>query len=56
VELGNKADLAEVGAAKRAQTQGRPSKEKLLSQCDNSSEPKHDTRAEIAKRSQYSLT
>ena len=50
LELGNKKDLLEIGKAKRQETEGRPSKEKLLSQNDNSNPtPKHNTRVEIAK-------
>ena len=49
LELGNKEDLAEIGRAKRKETEGRPAKE-LLSNNDNSlPEPKHDTRKAIAK-------
>jgi N6-adenosine-specific RNA methylase IME4 len=48
LELGNKEDLALKGEKKRIETQGRPSKEKPLSQNDNSLQ-KHDTRKEIAK-------
>ncbi len=50
LELGNKADLMEIGRLKKAETEGRPSKEKLLSQNDNGlPEPRHNTRVEIAK-------
>ena len=50
LELGNKKDFLEIGKVKRQNTEGRPSKEKLLSQNDNSLlEPKHNTRVEIAK-------
>ena len=42
-----KADLAERGAAKRKDTEGRPSN--TVINIDNSYSPKHDTRAEIAK-------
>jgi hypothetical protein len=63
LELGNKADLIEIGKAKHAATVGRPAKESL-SQNDNdflapddhepdapftTVPPKHDTRKHIAK-------
>jgi len=47
LRLDNSDDLREQGKAKREATQGRPSKEKLLSENDNSLPP-HDTRAIIA--------
>ena len=54
LELGNKEDLAEIGRAKRKETEGRPAKE-LLSNNDNSlPEPKHDTRKAIARVAQVS--
>jgi hypothetical protein len=46
----DKADLLEIGKAKRAETQGRPSKE-LVSNNDSSS-PKHSTRKQLAKARQ----
>jgi ParB family chromosome partitioning protein len=51
LELGNKDDLSAIGLFKRKETEGRPSKEKLLSNNDNSfkPEPKHNTQAELAK-------
>lgn len=49
LQFANKDELLEVGREKREATQGRPSKEKLLSDTDNSfQEPKHDTRQKIA--------
>ncbi len=45
--------LLEKGELKRKKTEGRPSKEKLLSTID-SSLPKHDTRQEIAKSLNWS--
>jgi site-specific DNA-methyltransferase (adenine-specific) len=45
--LEDKVDLAEIGAAKRKDTEGRPSN--TVVNIDNSYLPKHDTRAEIAK-------
>ena len=46
--LGNKADLAEIGAAKYRDTVGRPS-ETIVINIDNDYLPKHNTQAEIAK-------
>ena len=46
--LGNKADLAEIGAAKYRDTVGRPS-ETIVINIDNDYSPKHNTQAEIAK-------
>jgi hypothetical protein len=43
----NSEEIKQQGAEKRKQTEGRPSKEKLLSTIDNSL-PKHDTRQIIA--------
>lgn len=56
LELGNKEDLAKIGALKRAETVGRPSKEKLLSPSDNElAKPKHDTRKQIAEKAGVSV-
>lgn len=52
LQLGNKADLAEIGAKKRKETEGRPSKETVITN-DNSS-AKHNTQKEIAKAASVS--
>ena len=49
LELGNKADLIEIGRAKSAATVGRPTKESLSQNDNNLPEPKHNTQKEIAK-------
>jgi len=49
LELGTKADLLEVGRVKHAETVGRPNKESLSQNDNDSPQPKHDTRKEIAK-------
>lgn len=49
LQFQNKDELLAMGKEKREATQGRPHKEKLLSDTDNSfKEPKHDTRQQIA--------
>jgi len=49
--LGNKEDLAAIGRKKRAATLKQNASDPVLSQNDKTdSKPKHDTRAEIAKR------
>jgi N6-adenosine-specific RNA methylase IME4/anti-sigma28 factor (negative regulator of flagellin synthesis) len=56
LELGNKEDLAKIGALKRAETVGRPSKEKLLSPSDNDlAKPKHNTQKQIAEKAGVSV-
>ena len=50
--LEDKVDLAEIGAAKRKDTEGRPSN--TVVNIDNSYSPKHDTRAAIAKVAEVS--
>jgi len=45
--LGDKADLLLIGAAIRKETEGRPSKESVVT--NDSRLPKHDTRKEVAK-------
>ena len=47
LQLGNKDDLAAIGAVKRKETEGRPSKETVIQM--DSSLPKHNTQKEIAK-------
>lgn len=54
LELGNKEDLAKIGAAKKAHGKTAPGKT-LVSQTDRSVEPKHDTRKEIAKAANVSV-
>jgi N6-adenosine-specific RNA methylase IME4 len=56
LELGNKEDLAKIGAAKKAHGQTAPGKT-LLSQNDKSvkEEPKHNTQKEIAKAANVSV-
>jgi site-specific DNA-methyltransferase (adenine-specific) len=53
LEQRKKGILSKKGELKRKETEGRPSKEKLLSTIDNSL-PKHDTRKEIAKSLNWS--
>jgi len=51
LQLANKEDLAKVGAAKKVEA-GKEARDKqlgVLSQNDNTPEPKHNTRTEIAK-------
>jgi len=49
LELGNKADLLEIGRTRNAETVGRPSNKSVSQNDSDLYKPKHSTRVEIAK-------